>query len=498
MAFVSDASGADGFRWIRELGSRAVPTWAALDARAVGRSALVVVERVGRGGGHGEDDVDAWVRDARHVRRLEHPNVAKVRDVVVGPDEVFVVGEFVDGVRWSELAAAALPPTLETTLRVFIDVLAGLSALHNLRDENRRSLGLMHGELTPECIVVGWDGVTRIVSPCRLRSATARPGRAGSAYLAPEILLADDSAEARADVYSIGVMLWEALSGRALFPNTQPAAVVTHLLSGRIPDAKIPDGCPWAQPLVEVVKRTLAVEPDRRFESAAALAAELRRVVGPRLATPARTAAFVRAVFGDVIRGRREALERGLTDGERPESGVGLGPFPAPIPADAPAHEPSLPDVRTLPAPGVLTLPAQAVPDDMRVTGEGLAIDEARATKRRRRAIAPPLALGLALAVGAGLWWASARKIGPHTTARRDDTLAMRAAPTPTRTPFAAAAVSADAPKGQQPPLPHSSDAPAAAVNPAPRPLLSPAWPAPPRPAPNVPAANIHYQPEGI
>jgi hypothetical protein len=299
------------FRLVRPLGARVIPTWAALDRSGAGQPRLVVVERVTRGAEHGDQEIADWVRDARRIATLEHPNVGRVRDVVIAGEEVSVVGDYVDGVRWSELVAAEPRLPLEASLRVMVDVLTGLSAIHNLRDAKREPLKLVHGELTPDCIVVGIDGTARVVSTARLRSATARPGESGSGYLAPEILLADESADARADVYGVGVLLWELLSGRALFPNAQPSAIVTHLLSGRVPLATIPEGHAWAAPLAGLGARALSADPAKRFASAAAMAAEIRRVAGPRLATPTRIAAHVRGAFGDRIRSRREQLERG-------------------------------------------------------------------------------------------------------------------------------------------------------------------------------------------
>jgi serine/threonine-protein kinase len=288
-----------------------VPSWAALDTSAGSPPRIVVVERVTRGGEYGDQEIADWIRDARRVATLEHPNVGRVRDVVISGEEVSVVSEFVDGVRWLDLVTAEPRPPLEVALRVLVDVLTGLSAIHNLRDAKREPLKLVHGELTPECIVVGLDGTSRVVSTARLRSATARPGQSGSAYLAPEILLADESADARADVYGVGVILWELLSGRPLFPNTQPAAIVTHLLSGRVPLPNIPEGNAWAAPLAGLTSRALSADPSKRFASAAAMAAEIRRVAGPRLTAPTGIAAHVRGVFGDQIRSRREQIEKG-------------------------------------------------------------------------------------------------------------------------------------------------------------------------------------------
>jgi serine/threonine-protein kinase len=550
------------FRLVRPLGARVVPSWAALDASAGSQLRLVVVERVNRGAEYGDQEIADWVRDARRIATLEHPNVARVHDVVIAGEEVCVVSDYVDGVRWMELVAAEPRPPLEVALRVVVDVLTGLSAIHNLRDAKREPLKLVHGELTPECIVVGLDGTSRIVSTARLRSATARPGQSGSAYLAPEILLADESADARADVYGIGVILWELLSGRPLFPNTQPAAIVTHLLSGRVPLPTIPDGNAWAAPLADLTARALSADPSKRFASAAAMAAEIRRIAGPRLAPPTRIAAHVRGVFGDRIRSRREQLDKGevpATQAAQPvepvEGEIPISVTPSPVPPQptattkpptplaAPPSVPKLapPAVPKLapPAPPRISVPtplvampippAARLPEDLKPgLGEVRVQPPAAETRAESPAPAVPpvvtpldspppaprprsrgttlalLAVSVVLGAAAVVWW-----------------LALRS---PEPTAAATPAVSTSAPVAVAPPTPPSATPPAddknarlAAPPPPPQPSPSPAnegpaprgpdqtpaqaapYPAAPQAPPIVRAPpRPKYQPEGI
>jgi hypothetical protein len=303
----------DRLRLLRELGAQAVPAWAAIESLADASTRLVVVERAQRKA-FDDGEIADWIRDARRLSTLDHPNVARVRDVIIRSGEILVVSEFVDGVRWREFATTT---TLETALRVFVDALTGLSALHNMRDAKRQVFKLVHGGLTPDCVLVGLDGVARVVGASRPRSATSRLAGTGSAYLAPEVLLEDDSVDARADVYSVGVMLWEALSRRRFLPNMQPSAIVTQLLSGRVPGVTLPEGSPWAAPLADVVTRALSADPEKRFSSAAAMAADLRRIGALKLPLAQRVAAAVRATFGEAITARRAELERGVVDANK-------------------------------------------------------------------------------------------------------------------------------------------------------------------------------------
>jgi hypothetical protein len=311
-------SAVERFRLVRPLGSPASQVWAAIDAQSSARGRVVVVERALRAGLHGEQETEEWLRVARQLALLEHMNVARVREVVVRREDALVASDFVDGARWSEFAWSDPHPPLEVALRVLIDALAGLSAIHNLRDANRQALKLVHGGLTPHGIVVGMDGVARIVGAHRLRIEATDAADAASTYLAPEVLLADDAADAKADVYSVGVMLWEALTGRTLFANTQPSAIVTQVLSGPVARATIPAGMSWAAPLADSAARALSADPTKRHPSAATLGAELRRIAGAKLAQPPRVAALVRAGFGESIRRRREAIERLETGGHEP------------------------------------------------------------------------------------------------------------------------------------------------------------------------------------
>lgn len=307
------ASLTERLRFVRALrGGRArgAPTWAAIETLAGGKTRLVVVERVTRGTDADEYIAD-WIRDVRRLATLEHPNLARVRDVSIGAEQILVTSDYLDGARWSELIARDPRPTLEVSLRVLVDVLAGLGAMHNLRDAKREPLKLVHGGLTPDNVIVGVDGVARIVVPCRAAAAGLSNEKAGSSYLAPETLLGDESADARADVYGVAAMLWETLTGKALFEGMAVSAIVTQLLSGRVPPATAPAGSEWAAGLADTVKRGLAAEPEKRFESAAAMAAEIRRVAGIRLAPAVRVATFVKTAFGEQIRERRLAIERG-------------------------------------------------------------------------------------------------------------------------------------------------------------------------------------------
>ena len=536
-----DGSGyslADKLRLIRELGASAIPVFGALELRPDGSSRLVVVERASMRGFE-EAEIGAWIGDARQLAQLDHPNVVRVREVIHRGGEVRVVSDFVDGVRWTELAseatgarserASAAP--LEAALRVFVDALAGLSALHNLRDAKRQPLKLVHGGLTPDCLLVGSDGITRVLGASRLRSASARLPGSGSAYLAPEVLLEDDTADARADVYSIGVMLWEALSGRPFLPHLQPSAIVTQLLSGRLPAVTTPSAIPWASPLAEVVTRALSANPEKRFASASTMAAELRRIAGARLPAATHVASLVQVAFGEAIRARRQGLESGEARSNVPSLSLAV---PRQVPdegididldeeeaAEASSTAPTLPppgpepEPRTVPVPLPSAVPSAARDNEVAAAITPIAIATPLVADDHADSMPPPrpprswhpavaVIVGSVTVALAATCWLVARTHGPSPPSPQPaaPTAVVQSQPLPAaepaapESPFLQPAVSASS--SAAPPATHEApvmNVPAPARAPLGPSSSAPAVPWRPRP---TPTPRRVYDPQGI
>ncbi len=150
--------------------------------------------------------------------------------------------------------------SLPYSLRLLLDVLTGLGVLH-------RTLSFVHGEVQPEHVVLGEDGVGRLIPVVRahwVRGEERAPERLY--YLAPEKLLGD-SVDVRSDVFSVGVMLWEALTGQRLLEAVEVDDIIARLMGGGIPRAHAPEGETWTEPLSEIAARAIAVDPGRRFAS---------------------------------------------------------------------------------------------------------------------------------------------------------------------------------------------------------------------------------------
>jgi len=301
---------------IGELGARPLPVYVARQTSlAATGGQLVVAERFVGAGKAGDPAGSDLRREARRLTTLANPHLARVREVAVRGDDLVVFGDFIDGEKlaqfWppaggaSSLAFGALP--LEVALRILLDVLTGAGALHALRDATQQPMKLTHGEIAPSTILFGSDGVGRILHAVARRAADVRAEATSLPYLAPEVH-SGDAQDPRTDVFSIGVLLWEALEGKALSPGgAEPAGL--RVRSAALPAPTVPEKAPWAKALISVASRALAADPEDRWPTTASMAAEIRKAAGLKLAAASAAAAFAKSTFGDHAKERRARWE---------------------------------------------------------------------------------------------------------------------------------------------------------------------------------------------
>lgn len=343
------ASGGATYRMLRELGARSQHSFAALrESHRAQPTELVVAQRFVRlrggvivsGAASAETatvlDGEAMalvLHDARCLAKNWHPNIARVKFVdLAGPDrpELTVATELLDGATLTDLfeaahaarAGAHAPPAephpfpLPVLVRILLDVLTGVHALHHLRDAANVPLGAIHGALCPANVVVGKDGVARIVNVLRARPVHVDARSEAIAYAAPEAIEGEGTSDPRADVYAVGVMLWEGITGLRLYEHHDPTRVPSRQRADELTPPSLPPTSPFAR-LSYVAMRALAFDPALRFRSAADMAAELRKVADARLASGSAVAACVAELAGHRIRTRRSSLEPALSGTRR-------------------------------------------------------------------------------------------------------------------------------------------------------------------------------------
>ena len=224
--------------------------------------------------------------EARIVARIQHPNVVQTLDVVQTGPELFLVMEYVHGEAFGRLLRASResrargePPSHAIVASVVAGVLHGLQAAHEARSETGEPLGIVHRDVSPQNVLVGADGVARLVdfgvAKAIERVQTTREGQIKGklAYMAPEQLM-DKGVDARTDVYAAGVMLWEALAGARLFHADNEGAIIAKVLGQEVlPPSSVDRHVPRA--LDVVVMRAIARDPATRFGSAREMALAL-------------------------------------------------------------------------------------------------------------------------------------------------------------------------------------------------------------------------------
>jgi len=228
------------------------------------------------------DFVAMFLDEARMAMRVRHANVASVLDVVVAADELLIVMQYVAGPPLSRFIAkrgkTPTPVPVPVASAILSDALAGLEAAHEARNERGELLGLVHRDVSPQNLIVGTDGVTRIIdfgvakAAGRLHVTREANVKGKIAYMAPEQLSARE-VTGQADVYGAAVVLWETLTGRRLVTADHEAAIEQIMLGDFEPPSRWdPEVSPE---LDDVVMKGLARNVSARWATARQMAAAL-------------------------------------------------------------------------------------------------------------------------------------------------------------------------------------------------------------------------------
>ena len=160
---------AKGYEVVRVLGERPIRSHLAYAVKGRSRRKAVVVERFARDASIPTEDILSLNRAAGALLASQPAHIVPIRDVIIDAEGLLVVSDFVDGVSLCELwGEERLNLPLPMALRVLLDVLTGMEALHTLTDRGGQPLQLLHGEITPDNILVGNDGGVSLAHALRV------------------------------------------------------------------------------------------------------------------------------------------------------------------------------------------------------------------------------------------------------------------------------------------------------------------------------------------
>ena len=244
--------------------------YVATDLRLERRVALKVMH------GHLSDDTifqSRFIQEARAAARLADPHVVNVFDQGQDGEMAYLVMEYLPGITLRELLREQRRLTVPQTITIMDAVLSGLSAAHRA--------GIVHRDVKPENVLLAEDGRIKIGDFGLARATTANTATGQMllgtiAYLAPE-LVTRGTADARSDIYALGIMLYEMLTGEQPYKGEQPMQIAYQHATDSVPrpSAKNP-GVP--EPLDELVLWATERQPDERPGDARAMLERLREI----------------------------------------------------------------------------------------------------------------------------------------------------------------------------------------------------------------------------
>lgn len=413
-----------------------------------------------------------FLDEASLASRIHHPNVAEILDLGEQDEVLYLVMEWVDGEALSILSKTAkknhayLPQRI--ALRMVSMACAGLHAAHELKDEHDVCIELVHRDVSPQNILVTYDGIVKLVD-FGVAKAIGRAGGETTAgqlkgkvpYMSPE-QAKGGKVDRRTDIFAMGIVLYKLTTGLHPFLGDNDMLTMRNIITkGALPPRSLnPDFSPE---LEQVVMKCLQKNPAERYQTMADLDRAIDRVMSVTGASVVDddVGAFVRTVMGDRGQKRRAALRDAVRGAD--ERAAGIAMLPA-APGTPVIHE-GLSELLLTKMESAVSR-GDIIPSELPVlmspvsTGGTIELPDSElkslvtdgSAPRRRKTLVVGASIALALAVGVTvLKLAAPRTATPPASPSAAAALAAPSASVPAPAPGAATPASADAPSGAAP-----------------------------------------------
>ncbi len=213
--------------------------------------------------------------EARLVALVRHPNVVPTLEIVEGDDTLAVVMEYVAGESLERLVdlLASRGERLPQAIAAYVvaQLLQGLHAAHEAVDSSGVALEIVHRDISPQNVLVGIDGVARILdfgvarARSRLQGTETGELKGKIAYMSPE-QLQQTGVDRRNDIFATGIVLWELLTGKPLFLSSSPIATIANVLNLPIEAPSLAGS--ESDAFDAIVMKALERDRDQRFDTA--------------------------------------------------------------------------------------------------------------------------------------------------------------------------------------------------------------------------------------
>ncbi|HPY19508.1 MAG TPA: protein kinase [Polyangiaceae bacterium] len=261
-----------------------------------------------------------FLDEARIAAAVHHPNVCEIHDLGEVGDVLFLAMEWVDGISLLTLLKARPRTPLEdpVAVRIVADACAGLHAAHELRDDNGYPLNVVHRDVSPHNILLSINGQVKVADfgVAKAMGLEHAPTVAGQlkgkvAYMSPEQAVGDTTVDRRSDIFSMGAVLYEALTGYRAWAGANDVARLQNLLAGNIiPPKQVRPDIP--QDLENILAYSLAIDPARRYQTAEQMRMALEKYLVSRsmMVSASNVANSVRMLCGREIEIRQAQIRQ--------------------------------------------------------------------------------------------------------------------------------------------------------------------------------------------
>jgi serine/threonine-protein kinase len=285
----------------------------------VGFQKLLVVKRLLPHLSEDAEFIEMFLDEGRIAAHLNHPNIAQIYDLGEVDGQYFIAMEYVHGEAVGPLGVRAhqrkggMPLGLKC--RVIADAAAGLDAAHNARSPSGRKLALIHRDVSPQNVLVGFNGGVKLIdfgvakASGKMSQTIVGTIKGKHAYMSPE-QARGEPLDSRSDVFGLGTVFYELLTQHRLFKRDTELATLKAVVGSKIvPPSEVVPEVP--KELDAIVFKALARKRDERFSNAGELQLALEEfLLQQKLhATPAHLAAFMKDLYAEELEEERFASE---------------------------------------------------------------------------------------------------------------------------------------------------------------------------------------------
>ncbi|AGC47857.1 putative serine/threonine protein kinase [Myxococcus stipitatus DSM 14675] len=285
----------------------------------VGFQKLLVVKRLLPHLSEDDEFIEMFLDEGRIAAHLNHPNIAQIYDLGDVDGQYFIAMEYVHGEAVGPLGLRAQQRKLTIPLalkcRIIADAAAGLDAAHNARSPSGRKLALIHRDVSPQNVLVGYNGGVKLIdfgvakASGKFSQTVVGTIKGKHAYMSPE-QARGEPLDHRSDIFGLGTVFYELLTHQRLFKRDTEISTLKAVVGAKlIPPSELSPDIP--KELDAIVLKALARKRDERFSSAGEVQLALDEfLVQHKLhATPAHLAAFMQDAYSEELEEERLAAE---------------------------------------------------------------------------------------------------------------------------------------------------------------------------------------------